>query len=267
MNKTSELIKQTVFEIKEADFATVGDFWKNIVFFYKHDRFYYVTEGEANLILKDKVISLKKNFLYYIPSYSVVTANCDSLLSHHFIHFQFSDMYNNLYNAINLRNEAPAEPYDESLFKRIEELIKSDDKAGYKDLEINGLLQVILSRFIPKTDDVLMPLRFGEVIDYINKNVEKRITLQELADLCHLHKVYFSNTFKAQFGISPSQYVINKKMQRAMLLLRDSDKTVMEISDQLGYDNELYFSRIFHLKTGFTPSEFRKKMKRPHRQS
>ena len=82
MSRLLNFLKNTAFSVTEAEFATVGDFWKNQVFFYKRERLYYVTDGEADIILKEKTIHLQKGRLYLIPSHSVLTGKCKDFLSH-----------------------------------------------------------------------------------------------------------------------------------------------------------------------------------------
>lgn len=263
MASISHLIKTTGFSVGEAEFATVGDFWKNIVFFYKHDRLYYVTHGEADLILKGTTLHLHPNRLYYIPSYSVITANCNTFMSHHFIHFEFEGMQKNFFYSLQLKMETAALEGDELLFKRIEKLMAERSGKVEKDLEINGIMQILLSRFLADTEikENKNLLRFSDVMTYIENNLDKKITVRDLANYCNLNEVYFSNSFTKSVGISPSQFVIEKKLARSMILLRDEKISVKEIAFALGFNNELYFSRLFKKKTGLPPSKFRKNVK------
>jgi len=257
MNKLTEIIKATSFSVGEADYATVGDFWKNIVFFYKHDRFYYITKGEADIVLKGRTLHLKAGYLYYIPGYSVVTANCDTFMSHHFIHFEWTDTMRNFYTSVQLKSEVMALPEDESYFKRIEQIIKIKEKSDNDELELNGLMQIILSRFISDLNEKQNVLKYIDVMNYIDKNIETRITVKNLASEYNLNEVYFSNMFTKFTGISPSQYIINKKLEKAMLLLKSTDLSVKEISYSLGFNDSLYFSRLFKRKCLLNPTDFR----------
>lgn len=262
MEQLSKLIQSTVFSVREADFATVGDFWKNIVFFYKHSRLYYVTEGQADLILRGTTLHLQPHKLYYIPSYSVLTANCDTFLSHHFVHFQFDGLLNTVSPSLQLSMEADPLPGDQDLFRRIETLQNSSDKPLNVMLELNGIMQILFSRFLQNSDVNPSVLRFSKVIEYIDNNLDKKITVAELAELLYLDEVYFSNAFTKCIGVTPSQLIIGKKISRAMLLLRSENMSTQEIAFSLGFSSEAYFSRLFKKKTHLTPSEFRKNVQK-----
>lgn len=73
-----------------------------------------------------------------------------------------------------------------------------------------------------------------------------------------LNETYFSNVFTKQFGISPKQYILQKRIGSAARMLVETDKTVKEIAFEFGYDNEMYFNRIFHKITGSAPGKYRK---------
>lgn len=262
MDQLSKLIKGTVFSVREANFATVGDFWKDIVFFYKHCRLYYITEGTADLVLKGTTLHLQPHRLYYIPSYSVLTANCDTFFSHHFIHFQFDGILNTFSPSLQLHMEAEPLQGDEQLFSRVQTLVNHPSDRLDETLELNGIMQILLSRFLQKTDASPDILRFSKVIEYIDNNLDKKITVEELAGLLYLNKVYFSNAFTKCMGVTPSQLIIEKKLSRAMHLLRNETMSTKEIAFSLGFNNEAYFSRLFKNKTKLTPSEFRKNVQK-----
>ena len=60
MGRLLDILKNTTINVTEAEFATVGDFWKDQVFYYKRDRLYYVTNGGADIILKEKPVLVVK---------------------------------------------------------------------------------------------------------------------------------------------------------------------------------------------------------------
>ncbi|MDY2880515.1 MAG: AraC family transcriptional regulator [Candidatus Borkfalkiaceae bacterium] len=264
MSQIFNLINSATFPVTEGDFVTIGSIWKNVVFFYKYERLYYITDGDAEIFLKDKSIRLKPGYMYFIPSHSVITGNCEESFSHHFIHFRFERSASNVFHALALKNEVKAGEADEYFFKRIERYISEKENGHGNDLqtelEINGIMKILISRFLPDIypDDSIVP--FLDVIEYIDKNIEREITVEELADLCSLNKIYFSNKFAKHMGISPSQFVINRRLEKAMELIKFSNLSMKEIAYKCGFQNNLYFSRIFRKKIGMTPTEFKNKI-------
>lgn len=97
------------------------------------------------------------------------------------------------------------------------------------------------------------------ILNYIEKNFEKGITLEEAAEYAHLSPHYLSRLFKKELQINFIDYVISRKIDRAKELLENTDLPVINIALQLSYDEPNYFSRVFKKVTGMTPSEYREK--------
>ena len=70
---------------------------------------------------------------------------------------------------------------------------------------------------------------------------------------------WFIHNFKSIMKISPMQYIISLRIAMAKGYLENSAKNISEISNEVGYENALYFSRLFRKYTGMTPTEYRKK--------
>lgn len=92
----------------------------------------------------------------------------------------------------------------------------------------------------------------------IRQNVEKQIEMDKLAAEYHIGYSWFRKMFKSYTGVSPHQYHLELKIMRARELLLSTDKSIKEISFELGFQSIHYFSRIFKNKTGKNPSGFRK---------
>lgn len=98
-----------------------------------------------------------------------------------------------------------------------------------------------------------------KVIQYINTNISKKLSLEELADISCFSRTYFSVLFKELNGVSPWDYINIKRVELAKSMLRNSSQTVLYISSECGFSNLSNFNRIFKKVTGTTPTEFRKK--------
>ncbi|HKL32124.1 MAG TPA: helix-turn-helix domain-containing protein [Tangfeifania sp.] len=92
----------------------------------------------------------------------------------------------------------------------------------------------------------------------MRNDVDKQFDLEQFAANNNIGYSYFRRMFKNFTGISPRQYFLQLKILRARELLLTTDKSIKEISYQLGFDSIYYFSRFFKQKTGMSPSELRK---------
>lgn len=94
-------------------------------------------------------------------------------------------------------------------------------------------------------------------IEYIDNNLDKRLTLDQVSSKVYLSDYYFSKLFKRETGLSFSVYLNARKIQKAMILLKESDKSVNDISDSLGFTRLSYFSQTFKKYTGYAPTKYR----------
>lgn len=93
---------------------------------------------------------------------------------------------------------------------------------------------------------------------YMRENVESEVDLQKLAKESSIGYSYFRKMFKKYTGISPHQYHLELKINRAKEIILTSNKNMKEISYELGFESIHYFSRLFKKKVGLNPSELRK---------
>lgn len=97
----------------------------------------------------------------------------------------------------------------------------------------------------------------AEVIRYINNNIHKQFTVQELADHVNLSPYYFSRLFKKEVGHAPLDYVSLTKINYAKMMLRTTTLSITEIAESLGYSSSASFINAFKLRRGISPKKYR----------
>lgn len=95
-------------------------------------------------------------------------------------------------------------------------------------------------------------------IEYILSNIEKGIRVASIATELNVSREHFSRIFKDNMGITPLEYIINKKVSHACRLLKETTLSCKEISNSLGYENTTNFIRMFKKLTKMSPKVFRK---------
>lgn len=125
---------------------------------------------------------------------------------------------------------------------------------------ISQVLSLILSEiyFREKVDESSVRDRHVTmVIRYMYQHLRENLTLEEISEEVQLSKSYLNAVFKAQTGKSPVEFFIHLKMQEACKLLKSTDYYIYEVSSELGYTDQYYFSRIFKKVVGVSPKDYK----------
>lgn len=92
---------------------------------------------------------------------------------------------------------------------------------------------------------------------FFNEHFTENISVEDYALSRHMSICWFIRSFKRYNGVTPMQYIVNLRITNAKTLLRTTTYSVSEVAAVVGYENPLYFSRLFKKQTGLPPSEFR----------
>ncbi|MCJ7689860.1 MAG: AraC family transcriptional regulator, partial [Clostridiaceae bacterium] len=94
-------------------------------------------------------------------------------------------------------------------------------------------------------------------LKYINNNYNQEINLDAVAAFVHLNSQYLSRYFKQKVGMTFTQYIKNLRIENAKKLLASSDKSITQISLEVGYFDAAYFSKVFSRQEKQSPYKFR----------
>ena len=100
--------------------------------------------------------------------------------------------------------------------------------------------------------------RLNTVLKYIDSHLDCEIRLAQLADIAHVSPAYFSTLFKRFNGLSPVEYIVHKRVQRAVEYIRTTSKSLTEIAMSCGFNNSTNFYKAFRKVTGHTPAYYRR---------
>jgi len=106
-------------------------------------------------------------------------------------------------------------------------------------------------------DKTQVQLLADDILAFVHTHYCEKISLQSIADYFYISPYYLSHLFKEQRNISLMQYVVQLRISEAQMLLRDTDYSVRQIAQMMGYQNFNYFLNVFKKKTGTTPTAYR----------
>lgn len=98
-----------------------------------------------------------------------------------------------------------------------------------------------------------------DVIRYIEDNIDKKMLLSDFSKIANLSPSHFHKVFTKNIGMTPREFILKVKLDKAKKLLAETYMPVSEISLKCGFDNTPYFCHVFKKNTKNTPLEFRKK--------
>jgi AraC-like DNA-binding protein len=106
--------------------------------------------------------------------------------------------------------------------------------------------------------------RLRRVVDYINSHIESCITLADLAGVAGLTRMHFAAQFRLATGMPPHEFVLRRRIQRAQELLRNSNRTLMDIALSVGFQTQAHFTTVFKRFAGDTPHRWRRSVTMCH---
>ena len=96
-----------------------------------------------------------------------------------------------------------------------------------------------------------------QVLEYIHEYLHQDIKLSDLATLLNISESHFSHQFKQAIGMTPHQYLLQQRIERAKQLLKESDRSIMDIAFLCGFNSHSHLSKQFRQLTGMTPKAYR----------
>ncbi|MFT0174046.1 AraC family transcriptional regulator [Paraburkholderia mimosarum] len=132
---------------------------------------------------------------------------------------------------------------------------------------VESLMVAILARMVGVRSDLIIdkPLNGGLVkwrlrraIDFIEENLQENITLSDIAQHAGLSRMHFAAQFRRATGLTPHNFLTLRRVERAKRLLSDGKLEIVEISADVGFHSQAYFTSVFRKTTGTTPSCWRR---------
>lgn len=114
-----------------------------------------------------------------------------------------------------------------------------------------------ISAPLPSYDGGLPTYQLNQILDYIDAGLAEDIKLADLAGLLNMSPFHFGRMFKQSIGLSPHQYLIQQRVERAKTLLKQADRAIIDIALDCGFSSHSHLTKKFRQITGMTPKAFR----------
>ena len=219
------------------------------------------TKGESKFIFQDDTsFVVKQNQVVYLPKYSNYDS-CDALGTECIaINFDIQ-AYNCTFPNFSL-HQMFGEKYRQKFHKILR--LWNEQSYGY----VNGSLAVLYEIIFQIQQDArrqYVSSRQSQIVEeatlFINTHlIEHTLSVEELAQTLNITPEYLRRIFKAVKGISPMEYILEKRTELAKNLIATGDIKLRFIAEECGFNDYPYFSRVFKNRTGLSPLQYSKSL-------
>lgn len=263
-----DILPQLRVDVIEAHYTQCSPLWREIDYVPAHNKLYYICEGEGWIRIGDEEFRPQPGELVLMPanvlqSFSVIEGRRPYLK--YWCHFKAELGDAGLFSWLDVPYRLTLDAGErEAVGRSFEALVacaaepgigaRLREKAKLLELLVPIAERAALSRTGGTAEDAE---RIMLITRYVEAHLADELTLDGLAEFLHLHPNYLVKYFNQRFGMPPIRYVNRKRMERARLLLRTTDRSIKEIAAAVGYPDTNHFAKAFRRETSASPSAYR----------
>lgn len=235
-----------------------------------HFLIHYIVSGEGHYEVNGTTLHLSAgdSFLVYPNTEITYYADKDNPWEYAWVGFTGSDAAMIL-QATDFSKDAPViknTPDGEYIREKILQIYDARGNEFDHAVEMTGRLYTMLAMFMKnvskKSTANTSQSYVQKGIEYISSNYSYPITVEDIASYVGLSRSHLFRSFESVMGQSPKEYLTDFRIKQACYLLEHSNLSITAIANSIGFDNSLYFSKIFHKQKGLPPKEYRKNKKK-----
>lgn len=224
----------------------------------------YVLSGSGNIVENNKTFHVKAGDVFILHARNYQEQYPDPDVAWSKIWVQLSGhMVPQLLKAYDLStvNVIPNFDLEEDL-RKITEIIKPDTEIETIDREGPRLLLALIQKIheeLCQRNEILRQQTMAQKIrDIIDSVPDGNITVEQLCKDTNFSKRHLNRLFKEEYGLTPKEYILNRRLAIIQSLLKRTNLSIKEIAEKLHFCNAAYLSRFYHEQTGTTALEYRK---------
>lgn len=223
-----------------------------------YTRLYYIIDGQGQIETNGRKMTLKAGHLYLLPIGHFFSHSCEDHMQQLYFHVNLT----NIYGADILRgiNKVLAKKLEPGYMQKLLSLFEEDSfvARGYlKTLLQADVFSLLLENGIPvKNKELSAPVQ--KALAFIEEKLSASLSVKDVTERVALPAVTICSKFKAEMGISIGKYIDSLVMHQAEVLLINTALPLSQISEQLGFYDQFYFSRRFKEMYAVPPLKYRK---------
>ncbi|MBQ2967791.1 MAG: AraC family transcriptional regulator [Clostridia bacterium] len=254
---------------------------------HKHDfvEFVYILSGNYTQYVDGVPFEVQKGDLIYIGPGETHAFSSNEEVSAYDIYVRPELIYNKLLSdqptdllalslcrefSAEISNIAPCVSFQGADLIEIESLLNAmqnecNQNTPGKNLVLTGYFTVLITKFLREIRkkqmymfDRQLQKIMPEILQYIEENYRKPLSLEELAEKSFYNPSYFSRIFKELYGKTLTEYIAEKRIMEAVKLLENTELSIEEICHAVGYGDKKHFYKMFKAKMELTPGQYRR---------
>ena len=214
-----------------------------------------VIEGLLFLTYEGKKYEIKPGFLAFFDMNNEFTLASENGKCYGFFGYfrgsNIADFYED-----NLNKQGIVFPYSDKIKEIFAHASSSLENEKVDKLEISSDIYKILLEISNQKENE--PHQYKEAIEYIKENYQSKIDIHLLANKCYVSYYHFIHNFKKTYLVTPLNYINNYRFKKAIQLLSQTDKSIEEISNEVGFSSKKLFVKLCQSRFGMNPSKYRK---------
>ena len=242
--------------------AKYGGDWNSVPHTHNHLELFYIVGGKGQFLIEDRLYPVNTNHMVLInPNipHTEVSLNAQPLeyivlgiagielsigdpfcILDHFESLEISSCLRNILREMELK------------------------QPGYEDI-CQAYMEILIIRLMrstglsvpPEPQNIVGNQQCAAVRRYIDLHFKESLTLDLLAEEAHVNKYYLSHAFKREYGVSPINYMISRRIDESKYLLAETNLSMSQIAQLLGFSSLSYFSQVFRRTQNQSPMEYR----------
>lgn len=268
-NSQSSSVRGNAKLLNVASYRYGGD-WHSLPHTHKHTEVFFIVSGKGKFLIQDQVFPVDANNLVIInPNVPHTEASMSAqpleyiVLGIGGIELSANANFNGQFCILDHVESVDISSCLRNILREME--MKN---TGYEDIcqAYMEILIIRLMRNIALAEQVEPHVMHSNrqcaaVKRYIDIHFKESLTLEQLSTEAHMNKYYLSHAFKREYGISPINYLISRRIDESKYLLTETDLSLSQIAQLLGFSSLSYFSQVFRKANGCSPMEFRQNSK------
>lgn len=238
--------------------------WQDSNIIVPNNKFYFVKEGEIEIIAGDVHYVVSENEWLLLPagvlhSYKLTETKHAKL---YWMHFELTLNNKSYFSSLTAPVKIKVQSCNKiiNLFNKVFKFSQLNTLSAQLEVatSVNTLVSIFMNK-LPSQIPLSQDDSIDEVINYISLHWQEKFTLTDLAKMANFSVSQFINNFKKRTGVSPIYYINLTRLEHAKYLLEQTSFPIGTIMEKVGYLDSAHFSKIFKKYYGISPLKYRDK--------